>query len=406
MSKPILNKIGLGVGFLFATIGLISTVHLIVTLIINASGFKTSSLINTAQFGDSAKECLENEDCPLNLVFSDLSEKLLLLEMAFKEQANARENIESAIHNQSSATSFATGRLSDIITQIQNLTLNYEQMDKRINSLSRRLFSDEIIGFILFLIILAEFIRQVRPHVGPLIVVIKKKIATMKAKKSHMNGVVANGMAVSEDEKEVERPKEETEVMEKKVEKKQTNSPNVSMIPKLWNLKNEVCIVLFKYENIPVYNNVVAVMLSQFYDVKVAAVSHPYLMIETQKDINNIPHVKLFIVIANSHGNHSNGGRDLLHVSLKIMKRLGATIVVIISNDEGSVKLPSHTLYNTNLHLINSIDIMQELAYNNLVFSVMHEMSSHHQASHLRKTIKTVLNARLNAQCRHLLKND
>lgn len=116
--------------------------HLIVTLIINASGFKTSSLINTAQFGDSAKECLENEDCPLNLVFSDLSEKLLLLEMAFKEQANARENIESAIHNQSSATSFATGRLSDIITQIQNLTLNYEQMDKRINSLSRRLFSD------------------------------------------------------------------------------------------------------------------------------------------------------------------------------------------------------------------------------------------------------------------------
>lgn len=83
-----------------------------------------------------------------------------------------------------------------------------------------------------------------------------------------------------------------------------------------------------------------------------------------------------------------------------------ATIVVIISNDEGSVKLPSHTLYNTNLHLINSIDIMQELAYNNCVFSVMHEMSSHHQASHLRKTIKTVLNARLNAQCRHLLKND
>lgn len=35
-----------------------------------------------------------------------------------------------------------------------------------------------------------------------------------------MNGVVANGMAVSEDEKEVERPKEETEVMEKRVEKK------------------------------------------------------------------------------------------------------------------------------------------------------------------------------------------
>lgn len=81
-----------------------------------------------------------------------------------------------------------------------------------------------------------------------------------------------------------------------------------------------------------------------------------------------------------------------------------ATIIVIIGNDEGSIKLPSHSLYNTNLHLINGIEIMQELAYNNLVFSVQHEMSSFHQTSHFRKTIKTVLNARLNSACRNLLK--
>lgn len=49
---------------------------------------------------------------------------------------------------------------------------------------------------------------------------------------------------------------------------------------------------------------------------------------------------------------------------------------------------------------------MQELAYNNLVFSVQHEMSSFHQTSHFRKTIKTVLNARLNSACRNLLKTD
>jgi hypothetical protein len=79
---------------------------------------------------------------------------------------------------------------------------------------------------------------------------------------------------------------------------------------------------------------------------------------------------------------------------------------VIIGNDEGSIKLPSHSLYNTNLHLINGIEIMQELAYNNLVFSVQHEMSSFHQTSHFRKTIKTVLNARLNSACRNLLKSE
>lgn len=83
-----------------------------------------------------------------------------------------------------------------------------------------------------------------------------------------------------------------------------------------------------------------------------------------------------------------------------------ATIIVIIGNDEGSIKLPSHSLYNTNLHLINGIEIMQELAYNNLVFSVQHEMSSFHQTSHFRKTIKTVLNARLNSACRNLLKSE
>ncbi|XP_063402660.1 uncharacterized protein LOC134686804 isoform X2 [Mytilus trossulus] len=388
--------------FLFATIGLIATVHLIVTLLINASGYRTSSLVNHAHFDKTTKECLDNEDCPWNLVFSELGDKLLLLEMAFKEQASAREGIENAVNNHTTTHMFTTGRLSELISRIENLTVNYEQMDKRVSSLSRRLFSDEIIGFILFVIVMVEVVRQIRPHVRPLIDLIKSKIATMRAKKAHMNGAVMNGMT----ENEIDRLKDETDTMIRKEEKKQTNSPNISMIPKLGILKNEVCIVLFKYENIPVYTNVVEAMLNQFYDVKVAAVSHPYFMIESQKDINSIPHVKLFIVICNSHGNHTNGGRDLLAVSLKIMKRLGATIIVIIGNDEGSVKLPSHNLYNTNLHLINSIDMMQELAYNNLVFSVQHEMTSFHQTSHFRKTIKTVLNARLNAQCRHLLKAD
>jgi hypothetical protein len=98
--------------------------------------------MNPAHFDRSAKECLDNEACPWNLVFSELGDKLLLLEMAFKEQVTARETIEHAVNNQSNANMFTTGRLSELISKIQNLTMSYEEMDKRVTSLSRRLFSD------------------------------------------------------------------------------------------------------------------------------------------------------------------------------------------------------------------------------------------------------------------------
>lgn len=98
--------------------------------------------MNHAHFDKTTKECLDNEDCPWNLVFSELGDKLLLLEMAFKEQASAREGIENAVNNHTTTHMFTTGRLSELISRIENLTVNYEQMDKRVSSLSRRLFSD------------------------------------------------------------------------------------------------------------------------------------------------------------------------------------------------------------------------------------------------------------------------
>lgn len=63
---------------------------------------------------------------------------------------------------------------------------------------------------------MVEVVRQIRPHVRPLIDLIKSKIATMRAKKAHMNGAVMNGMT----ENEIDRPKDETDTMIRKEEKK------------------------------------------------------------------------------------------------------------------------------------------------------------------------------------------
>ena len=66
-------------------------------------------------------------------------------------------------------------------------------------------------------------------------------------------------------------------------------------------------------------------------------------------------------------------------------------IVVILSNEEGSKNLTAHSLYNSSIRLVKTNDFLQDLAANGRLFSMWQELTSH-QLSHLRRTIKTVLN--------------
>jgi len=73
---------------------------------------------------------------------------------------------------------------------------------------------------------------------------------------------------------------------------------------------------------------------------------------------------------------------------------IAAQYIVVITNDEGSKNLTSHSTYNTSIRLIKTNDSLQDLAANGRLFSIWQEMTSH-QLSHMRRIVKTVLNAKL-----------
>jgi len=88
-----------------------------------------------------AKECLEG-NCPWSHVFSDLTNRLHLLEMAFKEQVVARETIEREVNNQTDLNWFLNEKLGDFTAKLDNLTSHYTLMEKRIAGIASKLRSD------------------------------------------------------------------------------------------------------------------------------------------------------------------------------------------------------------------------------------------------------------------------
>lgn len=71
-----------------------------------------------------------------------------------------------------------------------------------------------------------------------------------------------------------------------------------------------------------------------------------------------------------------------------------AQCVVIITNDEGSKNLSAQSVFNSTIRLVKTNDCMQDLAANGRLFTMWQEMTSH-QLSHLRRVVKSVLNAKL-----------
>ncbi|XP_060594049.1 uncharacterized protein LOC132748450 [Ruditapes philippinarum] len=161
-------------------------------------------------------------------------------------------------------------------------------------------------------------------------------------------------------------------------------------------LRNEVCVICFQRECADsLILKLTEAMFRHLEGFKVTM--KPFYAIFSMEDLRSMPHVKLYVIMVDleSRGLYINGcEKDLVFTTIKYTKSLGAQSVVVITNDEGSKNLTAHSIYNSTLRMVKTNDNLQDMAANGRLFSMWQEMTSH-QLSHLRRMVKTVLNAKL-----------
>ena len=87
--------------------------------------------------------CAESgADCPWSHVFSDMTNRLQLLELAFKEQVFARESIAREITNQSDVYGALETKLVMFLEKLDNMSIQFHKLDARFKDLSARVYSD------------------------------------------------------------------------------------------------------------------------------------------------------------------------------------------------------------------------------------------------------------------------
>lgn len=80
--------------------------------------------------------------CPWKHVFSDLAQRLHLIEMAFKDQVVAREAIAQEVVNQSDLNGVLDQKLSVFINKVEDLHLRMNKLENRMLDLHARVISD------------------------------------------------------------------------------------------------------------------------------------------------------------------------------------------------------------------------------------------------------------------------
>ncbi|XP_014767544.1 uncharacterized protein LOC106867245 [Octopus bimaculoides] len=186
------------------------------------------------------------------------------------------------------------------------------------------------------------------------------------------------------------------------------------------SLRNEVCVIMFKKESENIYATLMETLVKQLDNIRLAV--RPFMAVEGQDSLRHLPYSKIFLVFAECLPNKrpaspsspsstsvaltpspssptcptslqtkTNEQVELQIASLKVIKALGANAIVIITNDEGSKRLSGHVLYNAQLRIVQSQDMLQELASKGKLFSIWKELTSH-QISHMRKILLSTLN--------------
>ena len=148
-------------------IGLIGSMRWIISIFVGldapVNSQHPSSNINPSELlPDQA--CTESGvDCPWSHVFSDMTNRLQLLELAYKEQVFARESITREITNQSDIYESLETKMTLFLEKLDNMSFEFQKLDKKLQDLSSRVYSDGNFSFfsaqvyILFCYTISEF---------------------------------------------------------------------------------------------------------------------------------------------------------------------------------------------------------------------------------------------------------
>ncbi|KAL4233012.1 hypothetical protein ACF0H5_007698 [Mactra antiquata] len=354
------------VGSIFAIIGVLATFRWMLLFIVSL--FSTSATLEPVPYSNNEagnqapSDSLAN--CVHNPVFTDISDRVQLLELAFKEQVFARETIAREINDHADVYGSMDRQLMMFLEKLDNVSNAYAQLEMKYTDLANRVYSDETLGTIVMVVLMVQLFCILRPKVleligpiGDLKPALKNLIPRTNLKRNASN----------------------------------PGTPKHSL-----SIKNEACVVCFQRDSAnSLIMKLTDAMMRHLEGVKIS--TKPFYAIFSMEDLRGLPHVRLYVVIIDleSRGLYINGSeKDLVVTTLKYTKSCGLHTVAVIVNDEGSKNLTAHSIYNSTLRMVKTNDILQELAADGRLFSMYQEMTSH-QLSHLRRMVKTVLNAKL-----------
>ncbi|XP_025097659.1 uncharacterized protein LOC112565971 isoform X2 [Pomacea canaliculata] len=339
------------------------------------------------------------ESCPWHYVVSDIANRLHLLEMAFKEQVVAREMIAQEVSNQSDSNSAIEQKLGTFLRRLEQVENMIRMLETRQQELTARLHSDEFVGFLIILAIMVEVMLRVRPKVGeinPWGLRQRMRLSPNNRPRPTSEPAAISTPTLISSTVTTAQPRAVADMTRQEVhENNNGGGPQngVSFSPKhgLF-LRPELCIIAFRRDN-PALTSFVDSTLRHLDDIKVSV--RPYYLVENHDHLRHCPRTRLYLVIFEMEervGSSSRGhDSDLITSTVRYIKSLGASIILVVTNDEGSKKLTAHALYNTHLRLLQSHEAFQDLTSTGRVFSSWRELTSH-QLSHMRKIVKTALN--------------
>ena len=82
------------------------------------------------------------EECTPNEVITEFSNRLLLLENAFREQVFARETIAKEVNDQTDIYTDLEQKLAEVLQELSNISVNYKLLEAKYKNLSDRIYSD------------------------------------------------------------------------------------------------------------------------------------------------------------------------------------------------------------------------------------------------------------------------